>query len=99
MDSKLYERLINDFIEEGTTQETLFAGLSSEVGEVMSERVRETRNNLEQSKEIIDELSDVLWYITAIAKSRNSSLGQLMIHNYYKLEERKVNGKVKTNDT
>jgi NTP pyrophosphatase (non-canonical NTP hydrolase) len=95
MDSKLYERLIKDFVEKDTTQETLFAGLSSEVGEVLGERVKETRNSLEKSTEILDELGDVLWYITVIAASRGSSLGQLMINNYYKLEQRKITGKVK----
>ena len=93
MESKLYERLISDFIEEGTTEETLFTGLSSELGEVMSERVNETRKKINCTTEILDELSDVLWYIAAIAKTRGSSLGELMIHNYYKLEKRKINGK------
>ena len=97
METKTYEHLIKDFLEKNTTQETLFTGLASEFGEVMSERVKETRNQMEKSKEILDELSDVLWYVTSIANSRGYTLGQLMIDNYLKLEKRSTQGKEKTN--
>jgi NTP pyrophosphatase (non-canonical NTP hydrolase) len=93
METKTYEHLIQDFLEKNTTQETLFTGLASEFGEVMSERVKETRNQMEKSKEILDELSDVLWYVTSIANSRGYTLGQLMIDNYLKLEKRNTEGK------
>jgi len=98
METKTYEHLIQDFLEKNTTQETLFTGLASEFGEVMSERVKETRNQMEKSKEILDELSDVLWYVTSIANSRGYTLGQLMIDNYLKLEKRNTEGKEKKKD-
>ena len=98
METKTYEHLIQDFLEKNTTQETLFTGLASEFGEVMSERVKETRNQMEKSKEILDELSDVLWYVTSIANSRGYTLGQLMIDNYLKLEKRSTEGKEKKKD-
>jgi len=98
METKTYEHLIQDFLENNTTQETLFNGLASEFGEVMSERVKETRNQMEKSKEILDELSDVLWYVTSIANSRGYTLGQLMIDNYLKLEKRNTEGKEKKKD-
>jgi len=98
METKTYEHLIQDFLEKNTTQETLFTGLASEFGEVMSERVKETRNQMEKSKEILDELSDVLWYITSIANSRGYTLGQLMIDNYLKLEKRNTEGKKEKKD-
>jgi len=98
METKTYEHLIRDFLENNTTQETLFNGLASEFGEVMSERVKETRNQMEKSKEILDELSDVLWYVTSIANSRGYTLGQLMIDNYLKLEKRNTEGKEKKKD-
>ncbi|QBQ72802.1 nucleotide pyrophosphohydrolase domain protein [Roseobacter phage CRP-7] len=98
METKTYEHLIQDFLEKNTTQETLFTGLASEFGEVMSERVKETRNQMEKSKEILDELSDVLWYITSIANSRGYTLGQLMIDNYLKLEKRSTEGKEEKKD-
>lgn len=98
METKTYEHLIKDFLEKNTTQETLFTGLASEFGEVMSERVKETRNQMEKSKEILDELSDVLWYVTSIANSRGYTLGQLMIDNYLKLEKRSTKGKEEKKD-
>ena len=98
METKTYEHLIKDFLEKNTTQETLFTGLASEFGEVMSERVKETRNQMEKSKEILDELSDVLWYVTSIANSRGYTLGQLMIDNYLKLEKRNTQGKKEKKD-
>ena len=98
METKTYEHLIQDFLEKNTTQETLFTGLASEFGEVMSERVKETRNQMEKSKEILDELSDVLWYVTSIANSRGYTLGQLMIDNYLKLEKRSTQGKKEKKD-
>jgi len=66
------------FFEEGTTEETLFLGLASEVGEVMQARVKETRKGLECTAEIADELGDVLWYVSTIAQSRGYSLGDIM---------------------
>jgi NTP pyrophosphatase (non-canonical NTP hydrolase) len=98
METKTYEHLIQDFLEKNTTQETLFTGLASEFGEVMSERVKETRNQMEKSKEILDELSDVLWYVTSIANSRGYTLGELMIDNYFKLEKRSTEGKEEKKD-
>jgi NTP pyrophosphatase (non-canonical NTP hydrolase) len=98
METKTYEHLIKDFLEKNTTQETLFTGLASEFGEVMSERVKETRNQMEKSKEILDELSDVLWYVTSIANSRGYTLGELMIDNYFKLEKRSTEGKEEKKD-
>ena len=66
------------FFEEGTTEETLFLGLASEVGEVMQARVKETRKGLECTAEIADELGDVLWYVSTIAQSRGYSLADIM---------------------
>jgi len=91
--AKQYHTLCDQFYEHGTTQETLFTGLSAEVGEVMSERVRETRRGEERTAEILDELSDVLWYVGMIAHQRGSSLEELMTHNIDKLSDRKENGK------
>jgi len=90
---KKYELQAECFFEEGTTSETLFTGLAAEVGEVMSERVKETRKGTRHSDEIFDELSDVLWYVTMIARSRGYTLNRLMKHNINKLEDRAINGK------
>lgn len=90
MQTKDYQNIIRGFFEEGTTQETLFNGLASEVGEVMSERVAETRRGEWRTEEILDELSDVLWYVATIAAHRGSSLEKLMDHNVNKLSERNL---------
>jgi NTP pyrophosphatase (non-canonical NTP hydrolase) len=93
MQSEEYQRVIKTFLEEGTTEETLFTGLAAEVGEVMSERVKETRTGAERSEEILDELSDILWYVATIASARGSSLEDLMTHNTCKLITRTLYGK------
>ena len=97
MQANQYQTLLKGFVENGTTEETLFTGLASEVGEVMSERVKETRKGLKRDEEILDELSDVLWYIATIADKRGSSLEKLMDHNIDKLIERKLWGKRESN--
>ena len=61
MKTGIYNSVAMQFVEKGTTDEILFTGLASEVGEVMSERMREVRKGEERTKEIMDELSDVLW--------------------------------------
>jgi len=93
MQTKIYTHIISQFFEKGTTQETLFTGFASEVGEVMSERVRETRNGEKKTTEIVDELSDVLWYLTMIAHTRGYTLEAVMKHGIAKLEDREINGK------
>ena len=93
MKTGIYNSVAMQFVEKGTTDEILFTGLASEVGEVMSERMREVRKGEERTKEIIDELSDVLWFVTVIAQQRGYSLKDLMLHNVNKLEDRLHNGK------
>lgn len=93
MQSEVYNHLVSGFFEKGTSQETLFTGLASEVGEVLSERVKETRKGEKKTAEILDELSDVLWYVNAIANTRGYTLDALMKHNINKLEDRELNGK------
>jgi NTP pyrophosphatase (non-canonical NTP hydrolase) len=93
MQSEEYQRVIKTFLEEGTTEETLFTGLAAEVGEVMSERVKETRTGAERTDEIVDELSDVLWYVATIANARGSSLEEIMTHSTCKLISRTLYGK------
>ena len=91
MDSKEFQYEIARFFEDGTTEETLFLGLASEVGEVMQSRVKETRKGLECTAEIADELGDVLWYIATIAQSRGYSLGDIMQDVVDKLTVRQEN--------
>lgn len=93
MRTEVYNDMVMDFFERGTNDEILFTGFASECGEVMSERMKEVRKSVNRTDEIIDELSDVLWFVTVIAKQRGVSLKELMKHNIDKLEERALNGK------
>ena len=93
MRTEVYNEIALQFIEAGTSDETLFTGFASECGEVMSERMKEVRKSVNRTDEIIDELSDVLWFVTVIAKQRGVTLKELMKHNIDKLEERALNGK------
>jgi phosphoribosyl-ATP pyrophosphohydrolase len=88
MQSELYERLALDFFTTGhRNHERLAEGLIEEAKEVLEAQANETRSDL------LNELGDVLWYITIMAKQECSSLEELMKMNYYKLEERAMNGK------
>jgi NTP pyrophosphatase (non-canonical NTP hydrolase) len=93
MQTKVYTNQIAQFFEKGTTQETLFTGFASEAGEVMSERTTEVRKGETRTVQIIDELSDTLWYLTMIARTRGYTLEEVMKHGVAKLEDRKLNGK------
>jgi NTP pyrophosphatase (non-canonical NTP hydrolase) len=93
MQTEVYTNQIAQFFEKGTTQETLFTGFASEVGEVMSERTTEVRKGEKRTVQIIDELSDTLWYLTMIARTRGYTLEEVMKHGVAKLEDRKLNGK------
>ena len=88
MQSELYERLVLDFFTSGhRNHESLAEGLIEEANEVKDAYAHETR------KDILNELGDVLWYITTMANQQGSSLEEIMRMNYYKLEERAINGK------
>jgi len=89
----IYEHVAMDYMEPGTKEETLFVGLSAEVGEVAQERMKELRKKVDRSDQILDELSDVLWFICAIAEGREANLATLMKMNLNKLERRAKNGK------
>jgi NTP pyrophosphatase (non-canonical NTP hydrolase) len=93
MRTEVYNEIALQFIETGTSDETLFTGFASEAGEVMKDRMKEVRKGLTRDTEILDELSDVLWYITVIANKRGKTLKDLMKHNINKLEVRILENK------
>jgi len=92
-----FELLAERFLKEGTTQDTLFAGLSSEVGELMGERVDELRVDKGTPGDInyrmASELGDILWYVAMIAHKRGYTLSQIMDMTIDKLDDRERNGK------
>jgi NTP pyrophosphatase (non-canonical NTP hydrolase) len=68
-------------------------GLASEAGEVAGKlkkifRDEDGQINDEQRLRLIDELSDVLWYVTCCADDLSLSLHDLAVHNVEKLKDR-----------
>jgi NTP pyrophosphatase (non-canonical NTP hydrolase) len=68
-------------------------GLSSEAGEVAGKLKKVLRDqngeiNDDQRMRLIDELSDVLWYVTCCADDLSLSLHDLAVHNVQKLTDR-----------
>ena len=68
-------------------------GLASEAGEVAGKlkkifRDEEGMIGDEQRLRLVDELSDVLWYVTCCADDLSLSLHDLAVHNVNKLTDR-----------
>ena len=81
---------------EATQEENLIngcLGLAGEAGEVCDivKKYMFQGHNLETQK-IVDECSDVLWYIALIAQSIGCDLDSIMEHNINKLKKRYPNG-------
>lgn len=73
-------------------------GLTEEAGEVAGLRKRQLRHNSRDTgratrEEFVEELGDVLWYLTACCALYDTSLEEIWLMNQVKLEERygKVN--------
>lgn len=71
----------------------LALGLNGEAGEVADQVKKAIRNDghisLERREKIIDELGDVLWYITRIAVEFDVSIAAIAAKNIEKLQMRK----------
>ena len=70
--------------------DTLFIGLSAEVGELCSERMRELRSDRSAlgREEVISELGDIMWYVANIADRYDMTLDQVSEYNQIKLIKR-----------
>ncbi len=81
---------------EATSEQNLIngcLGLAGEAGEVCDivKKYMFQGHNLETQK-IVDELSDVLWYVALTAQSIGCNLDSIMEHNINKLKKRYPNG-------
>ena len=81
---------------EATQEENLIngcLGLAGEAGEVCDivKKYMFQGHNLETQK-IVDELSDVLWYVALTAQGIGCNLDSIMEHNINKLKKRYPNG-------
>jgi len=93
MQANLYETIALQFFNPGHRYHNdLVTGLREEAAEVNA------AINLGIRSEVLDELSDVLWYVTVIANQQGSSLSEIMKINYEKLEARAINRKKGNNN-
>tara|TARA_R100001377_G_scaffold34013_1_gene18718 strand:- start:14 stop:388 length:375 start_codon:yes stop_codon:yes gene_type:complete len=73
-------------------------GLVGEAGEVAEKVKKLIRDKSKFSnKDIIKELGDVMFYVTALANYHGSDLGEVIEENVKKLESRQARGKLKGN--
>lgn len=97
MDGNKYQELaMRTNRAEATQEQNLINGcfgLAGETGEVCDivKKYMFQGHNLETQK-IVDELSDVLWYIALTAQSIGCSLNNIMEHNINKLKKRYPDG-------
>ena len=69
-------------------KEYLMLGLMNEAGEVGGAYKKEIRDHVDNTELIIDELGDVLWYLTRLCDVYNIKISELMINNIDKLTQR-----------
>lgn len=71
----------------------LTLGLNGEAGEVAEQLKKAIRNDgqitAERRAKILDEIGDVLWYVSRIATEFNVSLSEIAEQNVAKLEQRR----------
>ena len=85
INTAIYEDIAFSFLDDNHRNFNKLAdGLLEEAYEV---------TEAESKNEKLNELSDLLWYVTVMAKQEGTSLKQLMLKNIVKLEDRKLNGK------
>ena len=68
--------------------EYLMIGLMNEAGEVGGAYKKEIRDNINNRDLIIDEMGDVLWYLTRLCDVYDVKISELMMNNIDKLLNR-----------
>ena len=69
-------------------KEYLMLGLMNEAGEVGGAFKKEIRDHVDNTDLIIDEMGDVLWYLTRLCDVYDIKISELMINNIDKLLNR-----------
>tara|TARA_R110002020_G_scaffold9593_5_gene37644 strand:- start:8320 stop:8646 length:327 start_codon:yes stop_codon:yes gene_type:complete len=69
-------------------KEYLMIGLMNEAGEVGGAFKKEIRDHVDNKELIIDEMGDVLWYLTRLCDVYDIKISELMINNMDKLFQR-----------
>ena len=66
-------------------KEYLMLGLMNEAGEVGGAFKKEIRDHVDNTDLIIDEMGDVLWYLTRLCDVYDIKISELMVNNIDKL--------------
>ena len=69
-------------------KEYLMIGLMNEAGEVGGAYKKEIRDNINNTDLIIDEMGDVIWYLTRLCDVFDIKISELMTNNISKLFQR-----------
>ena len=69
-------------------KEYLMIGLMNEAGEVGGAFKKEIRDRVDNTDLIIDEMGDVLWYLTRLCDVYDIKISELMVNNIDKLTQR-----------
>jgi len=69
-------------------KEYLMIGLMNEAGEVGGAFKKEIRDHVDNTELIIDEMGDVLWYLTRLCDVYDIKISELMVNNMDKLFNR-----------
>ena len=69
-------------------KEYLMIGLMNEAGEVGGAFKKEIRDRVDNKDLIIDEMGDVLWYLTRLCDVYDIKISELMVNNIDKLLSR-----------
>ena len=69
-------------------KEYLMIGLMNEAGEVGGAFKKEIRDHVDNTELILDEMGDVLWYLTRLCDVYDIKISELMVNNMDKLFNR-----------
>ena len=69
-------------------KEYLMLGLMNEAGEVGGAFKKEIRDRIDNTDLILDEMGDVLWYLTRLCDVYDIKISELMVNNMDKLFNR-----------
>tara|TARA_R100000458_G_C8264365_1_gene239579 strand:+ start:1649 stop:1969 length:321 start_codon:yes stop_codon:yes gene_type:complete len=69
-------------------KEYLMIGLMNEAGEVGGAFKKEIRDHVDNTELILDEMGDVLWYLTRLCDVYDIKISELMVNNIDKLFSR-----------
>jgi NTP pyrophosphatase (non-canonical NTP hydrolase) len=97
MDMKSYQREAQKTAIYGVNHAVIYPalGLAGEAGEVANKVKKMLRDGDFDRQAVAAELGDCLWYIAAMCRDLNMSMGEVAMGNLEKLMKRKAKGTIK----